>query len=637
MDLATKIKNDELEASKKAAGLLLENWESTIRVSRNSGSYSDGEKRNEASEEVADFYSMDRDQLISYIGEDTIKGLDNLLDDYSDEDLIEIAMEKHAKTGHPVEEVTGYADGMVENKRVSLGVYSILKDLKKSPINEHSPFKIVSEKYMHLIEEQGIPESSLIEQLVMEMRSFKWDDNVSKKISDLESTINENESLIEVEKAIFAIRKDSAWKFYSDATKLMTEWIKTDNRSNRMLAKDLSTWKFNHVVGNLINKLNEMESKNVGGLNIPSKQGESYVSKVYSPILMENGNTYFYLNGKYYSGNEDGITRVNEVNEEFSLLVESFSNSNLKIDDSGITFYANKNRVSIIEESEKTKVLLNGSVLLFESKIGLAKILETNFSDIMGNGNGRIVSDIIRVYEKFENIVELDFVKSVNSRIYEGALVNLIKWNGNILVNKINDSMRENSIYQTNGRQAVRLVKDFLNYDISEGLSEYLEGEDKIKAIMVNDRTKVLENIASLESEILKIDNAIASDSRITESEEIINAKKSIEIEIKYLKEKWNTINHEIGRLDTIDFSLIDDVNEDVKFSIGDTVKIKESGDTGKIISIDGTSGSFTVLKDNGQTGDFRVDEIIDLEEALKRATRDNEEDSDVDSEEEKD
>ena len=624
MDLATKIKNDELEASKKAASLLLENWGSTIRSSRNSGSYKDGEINNESNDSEMDFHGMDRDQLISYIGEDSINGLDKVLSDYSDEDLIEIAIEKHENTGKEAEDVI-----VTENRKVNLGLYSTLKDLRKSPINEHAPFRIIAEKYMHLMGDQGIPESALIDQLIKEMDSFKWDDSVKAKISLLSSTMNENASLIEVEKAIFSIRKDSAWKFYSDATKLMTEWIKTDNRSNRILAKDLTTWKFNPVVNNLINKLNEMESKNVGGLNIPSKQGESYVSKVYSPILMENGNTFFYINGKYYSGNDTGIKTVEKVNEEFSLLVESFNNKNLKIDDNGITFYINKSRISIVEESNKTEILLDGSRLSFDGNLGLANILEANFSNIMSNGKVSIVSDIIRIYENFENIVDLDFVKSVNSRIYEGALVNLIKWNGEILVNKINESMRENSIYKTNGRQAVRIVKDFLNYDISEGLSDYLEGEDRIKSIMVNDRTKVLENINFLESEILKIDNAISNNSRISESEEIMDARKSIENEIAFLREKWNTINQEIGKLDSIDFDSISDVNEDVKFSIGDTVKIKESGDTGKIISIDGTSGSFTVLKDNGQTGDFRVDEIVDLEEALKRASEDSEEVSD--------
>jgi hypothetical protein len=31
--------------------------------------------------------------------------------------------------------------------------------------------------------------------------------------------------------------------------------------------------------------------------------------------------------------------------------------------------------------------------------------------------------------------------------------------------------MKENSVYKVNGSQAVKMVKDFLRYDISEGLT----------------------------------------------------------------------------------------------------------------------------------------------------------------------
>ena len=44
-----------------------------------------------------------------------------------------------------------------------------------------------------------------------------------------------------------------------------------------------------------------------------------------------------------------------------------------------------------------------------------------------------------------------------------------------------------------------------------------------------------------------------------------------------------------------MDFDSIEGINEDAEFSIGNAVKVKESGDTGKIISVDGPSGSYTV------------------------------------------
>ena len=149
---------------------------------------------------------------------------------------------------------------------------------------------------------------------------------------------------------------------------------------------------------------------------------------------------------------------------------------------------------------------------------------------------------------------------------------------------------------------------------------------------MINDRNRVLENIQKIELEIKKIEAAVATDRSLSESKEILTAKSVLEREIEVLKEKWNTINTELQKIDSIDFDSINDLFEDAKFSIGDVVKVKESGDTGKVISIDGTSGVYTVLHDSGKTGNYRMDEIVDLEEALKQAATDNEESSAEDS-----
>jgi hypothetical protein len=63
---------------------------------------------------------------------------------------------------------------------------------------------------------------------------------------------------------------------------------------------------------------------------------------------------------------------------------------------------------------------------------------------------------------------------------------------------------------------------------------------------------------------------------------------------------------------------------EDSKFTVGDYVKVKENGNTGKIISVDTTSGSYTVLLDSGKTGDFGVEDIIDLEDAFNKDSDEN-------------
>jgi len=629
MDLANKIKEEELELSKNRAHMLMESWDSMNKSRKNSGSYSDKtDSLNERSPAETPFHSMSREDLVNFIFDGELD-TEKLLDNYSNEELVEIAIEKSNKNKEEMAmaEKDSYKKGLVD-----LGVYESVLSLLTSSLNGHPSFLSTLNKYKSLIEIKGVSESFLAQDFIAEMKNFDWDDSVKIEIKKIKDSISENESKIAVEKTISAVKKDPSWKFYSDATELMTEWIKNGDLSEKMLAKNLSKWSFNPYVKGLVNKLNEMESVKNKSLNVPSKQGESYVEKVFSPVEMFEGNTTFYLSGKFYSANESGISTHNSPSEEFVSLVESFNSKFLKVNDNGANFYIGKTKISIVLEGENKNVYLDGKVVTFSNIAGLAKLVESRFAGGLNQTDPKVVKDVVTIYENLENIVEIDFAKSIRSRIYEDLSVNLLKWNDKIYVNKVNPAMRENSIYESTGRKAVRFVKELLNYDISEGLTEYLEGEDKVRSIMINDRAKVLENIQRVELEIRKIENAISVDRSLAESKEISMAKSALEKEVDSLKEKWNVINSEIQKIDSIDFDSIGDLFEDSKFSIGDVVKVKESGDTGKVISIDGTSGVYTVLHDNGKTGDYRMDEIVDLEEALKQAATDNDESSQDDA-----
>ena len=86
----------------------------------------------------------------------------------------------------------------------------------------------------------------------------------------------------------------------------------------------------------------------------------------------------------------------------------------------------------------------------------------------LGTNESKVISDVIRLYENFDKVVELDFAKSVISKVYEGASVSLIKWNGKIFLQRVNEAMRENSLFAVNGSQAVNMVKDFLKYLLNQ-------------------------------------------------------------------------------------------------------------------------------------------------------------------------
>jgi hypothetical protein len=142
---------------------------------------------------------------------------------------------------------------------------------------------------------------------------------------------------------------------------------------------------------------------------------------------------------------------------------------------------------------------------------------------------------------------------------------------------------------------------------------------------MINDRTKVLENISRVEEQINKVESLMENNPLYAASKEMKSAHSLLNNELSVLREKWNQINIELGKVEST--PEVETLSEDEKFNIGDYIKVKESGETGKIISVDGSSGRFTILLDTGKTSDFLVNEISDLEEALSQAAEKNSDD----------
>ena len=379
---------------------------------------------------------------------------------------------------------------------------------------------------------------------------------------------------------------------------------------------------------NLLNTLSVYEN-NSEKLNIPIHNGNSSVRRVYSPVLVQGGKTTFSIGNNIFEGSSKGIKKLNRgevavLPAQFLSILESFYAPYVKVDEKGLNVYVGKNKFSLVEENESVGVYSNGQKMKFEDKTQLSKALALEVSGSFGVNENKVIFDLINLYENFSQVVELDFAKRIESKLYEGAAVNLIKWQGKIFLNRINESMRDNSLYEVNGTQATNLVKEFLKYDISEGLTEFLEGESKVKSIMLNDRKRLMENIAIIEGELQKIESKMASNPLFANSPELQRAHNMLEQELNTLRQKWSAINEEISKIESSVVE-ISNVNEDDKFNVGEYVKVKESGNTGKIISIDGTSGSYTVLMDNGKTGDFRVDEIVNLDDALATSGDENE------------
>jgi hypothetical protein len=583
-------RNQEMEASKRAASSLLESWSQNTSKGDNSGTWITPSKEKSGDKEMSSL-----NESLSHIKGD--KSVNSFLTSES-----------------------------IKN----LGVLESVKSLLSA---EHMKAKIMLENYKNILVNKNIPEYAVIENFVNDLSQLTWDAKSKEVFESLLGKANTYNREIYVSKVIDSIKGSGSREFYSDLYECLNEWMVSKDKSNGLLVNQISKYSFNPVVKNLINYLNLNESrKDSSRLSIPeTNQGESYVERAYSAMATnEDQNFAFGLGGFIFEATENGVQRIDaktaasSYGNTFVNLLGITSRPDVKINEAGVHFSIGKKVVSITEGTENNpNVFVGRNKLAFSNVNEMAKIIGLEVSSYMGYNDMSLVKDIATVYENYNSFVELDFAKSIVSRIYEGLSVNLFKWNDKIYLQRINEAMRENSIFSVNSMQAVKLVKDTLRYDISEGLSEFLVGELRTKSVLLNDRSSLLENIQNVEEQLAKVQSLIENPN-YSHSSELKEAEKMLKRELKVLRNKWASINEEIEKIENVDLDPSMYLIEDAKFNIGDYVKIKESGETGKIVSIDGTSGRYTILTDAGRTEDHRVNDIQDLEEAMSDAAEKN-------------
>ena len=76
--------------------------------------------------------------------------------------------------------------------------------------------------------------------------------------------------------------------------------------------------------------------------------------------------------------------------------------------------------------------------------------------------------------------------------------------------------------------------------------------------------------------------------------------------------DRWNQINVEISRFEN-KAKVIDSVNEDMGYPIDTEVRVKRNGVKGKVIGVDGSSKTYTVLFKEGKTGEYFFSDVEDL------------------------
>ena len=500
----------------------------------------------------------------------------------------------------------------------SFGLLNTVSALKNSSLYDLPAGKIMLEKFEGLLISKNIPEAFLIEGFIQELKTFSWEDSAS---SILENTINIFEKRrreIEVIKTYESIKNAPGKDLFSDATKSMKDWLVSENRSTDSLLHGLKRFGFNPMVRNLVSFLSIHENKNGNKFYVGADNSVCDVTNIYSPLLVTESGVIFFSSGKYFKIDESDKTisecHMDELPLDFQAKSAMVSDRDVTIDNNKITLNIGKNRVEVVFEGNTKSVYYDGKKIN-ENDLPLAVSVSTN--NLLEGANNRI-NKAVFVAKNSEEIIDIDFGKKIKSKIYEGVEVNIFKLENKIYVQTVNPAMKLNKVYEANASQAVNIVKEFIKYDISESLTEFLNGEEAFLSVMKNDKKQIVHNIELLEGELKKIYDVKQSNPLIANSPELLQLEEGIENEITSLKNKWNQVNIEINRFEK-KANDISSMNEDMGYAIDTDVRIKRNGVKGKIIGVDGTSKTYTILFKEGKTGEYFFSDVENIEDEVDR------------------
>ena len=498
----------------------------------------------------------------------------------------------------------------------SFGVSNTVSALKNSTLNDLPAGKILLEKYENLLFSRGISEAFLIEGLIEDLKNLSWENSVASPLKNLNDIFENRRREVEVVKAYETIRTAPGKELFSDATEQMKNWLVSENRSSDTLIHGLRRFGFNPIVRDLVNFVSLQENKNTGKFHVGFDNDNCEVTNIYTPIEVNENGAIFYTNGKFLEINstETELSEVepNELSESFISKTRIIEDRDVKITSDRISLNLGRNRVDFVYEGEDKKIYLD-SKQIAERDLPAAISVTTN--NLLGNNSN--ISRAIFISESIDDIVDLEFGKKIRSKVYEGVEANIFKVGGKIYVQTVNPAMRANRIFECNSTQAVNIIKDFLKYDISESLTEFLENEDAFLSVMRNDRNEIIKNITVLESELQKIEEALVQNPLLARSTELQDLKESIEDEVTVLKDKWNKVNLEIKSFEGGSKLVSNGINEDIGYSIDTEIRVKRNGVKGKVIGVDNNSKTYTVLFKEGKTGEYFFSDVEDINDEV--------------------
>ena len=259
------------------------------------------------------------------------------------------------------------------------------------------------------------------------------------------------------------------------------------------------------------------------------------VSTVLSPVIENEKGLNFALHGKTYSLKNGKITESIVNDQRFFNVIEGLKVFK-HIGESLIIF--GNNDKSLEYNLTEGKLMMGNMDLTEMNPVQIKEaLLSANF---FGYKNTRNADVVAKFFESVDLIYEMDNFTNITSNEFLALYLTMIAVEEGVWINKVSGGMRLNEmVFIPSATEAVKVIKEFINYDASNILFEKLIAEGDEAAKIIKTRTDISNKISFLEEKKKSITEAIT---KIGKSAELDEALGLINSEIsKFEKELQET------------------------------------------------------------------------------------------------
>ena len=528
---------------------------------------------------------------------------------------------------------------MISEKRLArledMGISRALDRIKLTGVWDHNPrIQYILETY-EKNKIMNIPDFLIAEQFIAQMAPFCYDPSINEAVDVVRNIQKALEEDIAVSTTIHLLENSRASKFYSPLVSNLKEYLENKSQSMRsVVISEMETYAYEPVVRDLQNKLKVYESNsNKSKFHITATSADYLVNPVYSFVLVERNADYFSIDGNFFKKVDEQITPLSveamaRINERFVELNMLLTEENISVDREKISYVYGNNTMQI--RIDDKAISYNGKPLKIQevnNKLVEAGVFRWNQQNDLNKFN--------TLFEHVDTLCEIDFAKVISSKNHPGIQATIMRLGGSVTVIKNNPIMNENKVFTgLNGTQARNIILEFLNYDISESLVEFLSSENRAINQIENERREILNQIDECERNILKIEEA-QQDILVSGSDEISAIKSELTFEVTRLKEQYAIKTKELNKLRTFEGNDEDFYEGDAKtskkgkgasayvqstpdrdFGIGDLVVV--DGEDGRIVGVDSVRNKATVLLKSGDSVSSEFSELeLKVEESF--------------------